>query len=522
MRANTNTTLVSSAYFLLRSASSSSPALVGGGNARRWWWGRHQGGGSRAQRVAWAAAASSFSSSPFPTDHYNASPWELPHRHYSSSASLGNPVATHGKKSCCSASSSSCSPPAASSADGGESLYSSSYKRQQAVPMMDFRKEVERWEAALPVEEAATPPASWYLHPEFLARETHQVFFPGWQKVGRVEQLEKPGSFITGSLLGEPYIVVRDEEGQLRAFFNVCRHHAAQLTHEESGTAAELTCPYHGWTYRLDGRLRIAPKVGGIKNFRAKDYGLRPINVSAWGRWVFINIDGRNTKHLTKELKAIEDVLEETDYQQLQYHCTRVYPVNCNWKVYVDNYLDGGYHVSVLHKDLAAQLQCEQYKTRLLGMASLQQCPGISVDRQNKEEEKGAEADQEAFKRERVGSKGAHYAFIYPNFMINRYGDIMDTNLVIPVSHDKCIVQFDYYFLLDKENKGDNMDVDKWIAENLRTSEQIQEEDEFISASVQRGLHSISYDTGRYAPLLEHADHHFHRLLYQDYTSSST
>src|SRR5882762_8200618 len=115
-------------------------------------------------------------------------------------------------------------------------------------------RELARFDVASPIQAAPTPPASWYVEADFLQLETLAVLRNSWQPVGRLDQAARAGDFFAGSFLGQPYVVVRDGRGKLQAFHNVCAHHAAQVACGQ-GHADQLVCPYHGWTYGLDGRL---------------------------------------------------------------------------------------------------------------------------------------------------------------------------------------------------------------------------------------------------------------------------
>src|SRR5919109_650018 len=117
------------------------------------------------------------------------------------------------------------------------------------------------------LSEASTIPASWYLDPRIMELERRTVFAMTWQLVGRIEQVREPGQFITWEIGGEPLLIVRGDDGVLRGFFNVCRHHAAAVMTEPEGEARNLRCPYHGWTYSLAGELRGMPDFGGVCNF---------------------------------------------------------------------------------------------------------------------------------------------------------------------------------------------------------------------------------------------------------------
>ena len=123
------------------------------------------------------------------------------------------------------------------------------------------------YDAEAPLAEASTIPAPWYVDSRIAELEASSVFSKTWQMVGRVDQLESPGQFVTASLVGEPILVVRGNDGLLRAFYNVCRHHAAAVVAEACGKASILHCPYHGWNYGLDGSLRGMPEFDGVKNF---------------------------------------------------------------------------------------------------------------------------------------------------------------------------------------------------------------------------------------------------------------
>lgn len=289
----------------------------------------------------------------------------------------------------------------------------------------------------IPIQEALTPPSSWYTSPSFLSLEYDQVFFKGWQAVGCTEQVKEANSFFTGRLGNVEYVVCRDENGELRAFHNVCRHHASLLAFG-SGKGSCFVCPYHGWTYGFDGALLKATRITGIRNFNVKEFGLVPLRVAIWGPFILLNIERQAfvQQHVDDDvgmewLGSTSDILSTNGVDtSLSYLCRREYTIECNWKVFCDNYLDGGYHVPFAHKDLASGLKLDSYSTTVFEKVSIQRCDGGEVQH------------QEDF--DRLGAKSL-YAFIYPNFMVNRYGPWMDTNLVLPLGPRKCKVIFDYF-----------------------------------------------------------------------------
>jgi choline monooxygenase len=344
-----------------------------------------------------------------------------------------------------------------------------------------LRDVINRYDPGTPLEEASTIPASWYLDAELADLELRTAFYTSWQVAARVEQVRQPGSYVTSTIAGEPVLVVRGSDGLLRAFFNVCRHHAAAVMREPSGIVEQLRCPYHGWTYSLEGKLRSAPDLGAICNFDRSITGLLPIELAAWKDWIFVRFKPGGP--------PLEEI-PELSLDRLHWFERRHYRLNCNWKVFVDNYLDGGYHVPHLHKDLDRLLNYSEYQIELGDRSCLQWSP-----------------------LEGRGGGRALYYWIYPNFMINRYPDAMDTNLIIPSGSDQTEVIFDFYFA-DVSSAARERNLAR-----IRASERIQDEDVGICESVQRGLHSSAYTAGRLSVRREAGEHLFHRLLYSDLNS---
>jgi len=142
-----------------------------------------------------------------------------------------------------------------------------------------------------PLSEAFTIPAPWYVDPRIAELEGMTVFSKTWQVIGRADQVAKPGQFVTSTVAGEPIVAVRGADGQLRAFYNVCRHHAAKVVTEPCGSTSILHCPYHGWNYGLDGSLKGMPEFDGVKNFERQENGLVPVKAETWEAFIFVNLD---------------------------------------------------------------------------------------------------------------------------------------------------------------------------------------------------------------------------------------
>jgi len=150
---------------------------------------------------------------------------------------------------------------------------------------------LDSYDAKAPLEEAWTIPAPWYVDERVAGLERQTVFSHTWQMVGRLDQLSEPGRYITTVLAGEPIVVVRGEDGVIRGFFNVCRHHAASVMTEPDGKAPILRCPYHGWTYSLAGELKGTPDFAGVCGFDKGKSGLMPVETATWEKFVFVRLE---------------------------------------------------------------------------------------------------------------------------------------------------------------------------------------------------------------------------------------
>lgn len=359
------------------------------------------------------------------------------------------------------------------------------------------REIIDSYNPHAPLAEAWTIPAPWYVDPRIMDLELQTIFIRSWQMVGRADQVREPGQYITFELAGEPILVVRGSDRVLRGFFNVCRHHAAAVMTEAEGKTHNLRCPYHGWTYSLEGRLKGTPDFTGVCNFDRGTNGLVPVETALWENWVFVKLE-RGGPSLEEFLGTdLVGQMRSLSLENLYWMERRHYTLNCNWKVFVDNYLDGGYHVPHLHKGLDSVLDYSKYTIENGERFCLQSSPVVS---------EGTEALTGAVRK----GKQALYYWIYPNFMINWYEGVLDTNLVCPRGVDRTEVIFDFYFAdVSKQSREHNL-------ASIAVGQRIQDEDLAICKSVQRGLNSQAYVAGRLSVRREAGEHLFHKLLYAD------
>src|SRR5947208_9079395 len=143
-----------------------------------------------------------------------------------------------------------------------------------------------------PLAEASTIPAAWYTDERVFELERQKVFSLSWQFAARADQLGEPGDFVTTEIAGEPVVIVRGNDKVVRGFFNVCRHHAAAVMTEPAGHANQMRCPYHGWTYSLEGELKGTPDFSGVCDFDRANNGLVQVEIGTWEKWVFLKLEG--------------------------------------------------------------------------------------------------------------------------------------------------------------------------------------------------------------------------------------
>jgi choline monooxygenase len=338
---------------------------------------------------------------------------------------------------------------------------------------------------------AETIPSRFYQQPDILQQEQRSVFQRVPQLVGRLDQVSTPGSYFTAEIQGEPFLIVRDANGELRAFHNVCRHRAGPVA-SGSGSCKVLQCGYHGWTYSLEGRLLGTPDFDGVEEFDRARMSLHPARVETWEQFIFVTPEGDLA--LDQLLGDIPVKTLPCNIAGMKFAQRRDYIINCNWKVYVDNYVEG-YHIPIVHPSLMEELDYEHYRTVTNRYYSIQDAPirgGNRVGGRYRPTDSQGEA---------------LYFWIFPNLMLNIYPDNLSTNLIVPLGPEKTLTVFEWYF-----HDIESDEARERIRRTIVLSDEIQLEDIGICEAVQRGLRSSSYDRGRYSVKRENGLYHFHSL----------
>lgn len=317
-----------------------------------------------------------------------------------------------------------------------------------------------------------TAPATWYVDPTLWPIERQAIFANSWEFLAHESDLAEPRSYRAEVLAGFPVLILRGEDGKLRGFHNVCRHRAGPLVRDEAGTCdGHLTCAYHGWKYTLDGRLRAARDFGAASDFDPRDYGLFPIRLEVWRGLIFAGI-GDNLPDFAAQMAPLDVRLQNSDWSNLKVGLRRQHTLYCNWKTYVENYLEG-YHVPAMHPSLDAEIVSEQYKVTIDGRVVLHDAPP-----------KSPKAVYDGL-----------WGWLWPNIGINVYNRGLMIERMSPVSHTHT--RLDYIYLTP--------DGEPVPHATLAMSDQVTAEDIWIAERVQENLNAGVYRTGRLSPKHETA-----------------
>jgi phenylpropionate dioxygenase-like ring-hydroxylating dioxygenase large terminal subunit len=331
-----------------------------------------------------------------------------------------------------------------------------------------------------------TNPWNWYSDREVWALEQERIFARSWQYVGHAGMVERPGDFFAASAGRIPIVVTHAEDGETRAFVNVCRHRGSTVA-EGAGNRRTLQCPYHAWTYGLDGRLRAAPRA----DFDVGEVGLAQVRLERWGLFLFVNPD--------EEATSLSDTLGDVpaqvaalglDVDALRFHHRSEWSVAANWKVVCENFLEC-YHCAVAHPSFTALVDVspDAYRLEVGELYSTQIGPA------------------------RDGDLRSQFHFVWPNTGINIFPGEPNLSIgpIVPASSPERTDRFlDYFFGPEVE--------EPWISELLQLDDQVGREDTALVERVQRGVASGVLAEGRLLGDAERLVAHFQRLVRETLT----
>lgn len=343
-----------------------------------------------------------------------------------------------------------------------------------------------------------------YVDPRWHKVDIEQVMAKTWQWVCHVEKLRQPRSYVTAEIVGRPIAIVRDKDGMLRAFYNVCKHRAHQLLSGE-GQASLIVCPYHAWSYRLDGQLQRAPHTEALKDFEPQGICLDQVQVEEFCGFVYVNLDpaAASLKSQTGDLET-EIRHWAPDIEQLTFGHRLTYDIKSNWKNVVDNFLECN-HCPIAHKDFCTLVDMSTYKVTTYGIYSSHMADA-------------GQGANSAYDVSNATVRTHAVWWLWPNTCLMRYpgrSSFIVLN-IIPVGPDRTLETYDFFLESPEPNEAELQAI-KYLDEVLQT------EDIAIVESVQKGMNTPAFTQGRivYDPAgsgkTERALHHFHGLVLDAY-----
>lgn len=342
-----------------------------------------------------------------------------------------------------------------------------------------------------------TLPSSWYTDATHFELEQTLIFERAWQCVGHTRGLAREGDFLTSTIGRVPVVVTRDGTGTLHGLVNVCRHRAHAVA-EGTGNRKTLQCPYHGWTYNLDGSLRVAPRADREATFDKSELSLLGVRTDTWGPFVFANLDP-TAAPLADVLGALPELMSSYgfDFAALEHRKRIVYELETNWKVYVENSIEC-YHCPVAHLGLTSVVEMDPDVYRLTA-------DNFVMTHESRLRSKSEDGPGRVLERP-DGIAEFQFYYLWPSFMIAPSPNRLWVGAFEPVNESATRVVTDFYF-------GPGFR-DEDVEESIGFSDQVLREDKKLVESVQRGLRSGRVEYGRLLPQSESLVRHFQRLVY--------
>lgn len=346
--------------------------------------------------------------------------------------------------------------------------------------------------------------ASAYTDPRWYNVDLQEIIAKTWQWVCHVEKLRNPGDYLAAEIAGHPIALVRDREGRLRAFYNVCKHRAHHLL-EGEGNTTRIMCPYHAWTYKLDGQLVRAPHTETLEDFDTSDICLDQVQVEEFCGFVYVNLDPKAASLASQSGDLATEIAHwAPDIDKLTFGHRMTYDIRSNWKNVIDNFLEC-YHCPTAHKDFCTLVDMDTYKVTTHGIYSSHMADA------------GKSANS-AYDTSNAKVKTHAVWWLWPNTCLMRYPgrSSMIVLNVIPAGPDRTLETYDFY-LETPEPDATEQDAIRYIDEVL------QPEDIALVQSVQRGMNTPAFTQGRIvndpngSGQSEHALHHFHGLVLDAY-----
>jgi phenylpropionate dioxygenase-like ring-hydroxylating dioxygenase large terminal subunit len=352
---------------------------------------------------------------------------------------------------------------------------------------------IEETKISSKLSEASTLPYRLYVDPKTLEKEKDKIFSRTWQFAGHVSQVKKPGDFFTCEVADEPIIVVRGQDEELRAFYNVCPHRATKVEKNEQGNKKILQCSYHGWTFNLNGALHKAPNFQNAENFCSQDICLNPVRVETQETLIFVNLDENALPLTTIYGSFFKDLGRFEFLGELKKVKVKQRLIKANWKAFIDNYLECD-HCPIAHPGFVNTLDMSQYKIVTCENFSYQ---GSSIK---------PDINYGTVDLNKAEVQGGRFYWLWPNMMLTIYPGPGNMAVIqmIPIDHETTLGVYTYFF------KDENLTEDQEAL--IEFAEEVRNEDVELVELEQIGFRSRSFKKGRFSPT-EHGVHQFHLMV---------
>ena len=340
---------------------------------------------------------------------------------------------------------------------------------------------------SLPLEDAESLPRWCFTSERFYDREIERIFLRNWIFVGRTDDAANPGDYFTIEIAGEPLIIIRDKDGKLRALANTCRHRGARLLAGQGNCGTYFSCPYHAWTYGIDGSLISAPAMNATRNFQKADWRLAEVRLETWAAFIFVNFD-RDAIGLTDYLGDLPRLLASYALSDMVLTRRVEYELNCNWKIYTEN-SNEIYHTPVAHVGSVGNQEADLMTGR--GNWTALYMPGDETCAVLPEEK--TTFPQIATLQGRAKT-GTHFCLIYPAVTVSCTHDCMWWLAVYPRSATKSWLSVGSCFPKSTVARADFAEA---VKKYYHRWDAVISEDNVVTATQQRGLQSTLRHAGR-------------------------
>jgi Rieske 2Fe-2S family protein len=358
--------------------------------------------------------------------------------------------------------------------------------------------------ARIPSLGAKSLPQKYFVSPDIFAKEQSEIFSKQWLLVGHQSQLPKPGDYFLTTIAGESVIVTRDQKSQVRGFYNVCRHRGTRLKEDACGHASAIQCPYHAWTYRLDGRLIGAPHMDEVPGFDKADYSLRAVNLGIWEGFIFVNLADEEAAANGSGYKSLEEWFAPLNGKFAHWNMSILrpakrieYDVRANWKLMFENYSEC-YHCPGVHPMLAKVSPYDSAENDLSegpflgGFMKINKGAGLTMSGKacalpvgGIKRGKGEEAEDDGL---------VFYYSIFPNMLLSLHPEYVMVHQLWPKSPDRTLIVCDWFFHPDAFNRPDFKPDDA-----IEFWDMTNKQDWHVCELSQQGIASRAYEPGPYS-----------------------